>query len=166
MITGNVVMFCFLGKYLGDRESLEDKFYTPLNEKYIGRAFPDMFGGVVHANIITMILNEDYIDTISSNQSTALGIFLALLNVALFSMIYKKIPKWYDGITKLFQLAEIAAFTFLILYLLDVYSFKLEMGLALVAIAISGDALEVYYGVVKNSFTREGRRSLFKVDKL
>ncbi len=166
MITGNVVMFCFLGKYLGDRESLEDKFYTPLNEIYIGRAFPDMFGGVIHANIVTMILNEDYIDTISSNKSTALGIFLALLNVALFSLIYKKIPKWYDGITKLFQLAEIAAFTFLILYLLDVHSFKLEMGLALVAIAISGDALEVYYGVVKNSFTREGRRSLFKVDKL
>ena len=57
--------------------------------------------------------------------------------------------------TKLFQLAEIAAFTFLILYLLDVYSFKLEMGLALAAIALSGDALEVYYGVVKNSFTRK-----------
>ncbi|MEQ8240705.1 MAG: CHASE2 domain-containing protein [Cyclobacteriaceae bacterium] len=166
MITGKVVMFCYLGKYLGDRESLEDKFYTPLNEKYIGRAFPDMFGGVVHANIITMILNEDYINTISETQSTAIGIILAFLNVTLFSLIYKKIPKWYDGITKLFQLAEIGAFTFLILYLLDVYSFKLEMGLALVAIGVSGDALEVYYGVVKNSFTREGRRSLFKMDKL
>jgi CHASE2 domain-containing sensor protein len=166
MITGKVVMFCYLGKYLGDRESLEDKFYTPLNEKYIGRAFPDMFGGVVHANIITMILNEDYINTISETQSTALGIILAFLNVALFSLIYKILPKWYDGMTKLFQLAEIAAFTFLILYLLDEYSFKLQMELALVAIALSGDALEVYYGVVKNSFTREGRRSLFKVDKL
>ena len=32
IIEGKVVMFCYLGRYLGDRESFEDKFYTPLNE--------------------------------------------------------------------------------------------------------------------------------------
>jgi len=49
---------------------------------------------------------------------------------------------------------------------LDQNSFKIELGIALFAVAISGDSLEVYYGVVKNIFTREGRRSLFKIDKL
>jgi hypothetical protein len=42
----------------------------------------------------------------------------------------------------------------------------MELGLAFFAIALSGDSLEVYHGVVKNSFTKEGRRSLFKPDKL
>ena len=33
MIEGKIVIiFCYLGKYLGDRESLEDKYFTPLNE--------------------------------------------------------------------------------------------------------------------------------------
>ncbi|MEQ9305416.1 MAG: CHASE2 domain-containing protein, partial [Marinoscillum sp.] len=166
LIEGKVVMFCYLGRYLGDRESLEDKFYTPLNEKYIGRAFPDMYGGVVHANIVTMILNRDYINVMNENAGYIFAIVLCFLNVALFSLIYKKIPKWYDGITKLFQLVEIAVLVYGVIYVLELYSFKADIAIATFAVAIAGDSLEVYYGVVKNSFTKEGRKSLFKVDKL
>jgi CHASE2 domain-containing sensor protein len=166
MIEGKIVMFCFLGEYLGDRESLEDKFYTPLNKKYIGRAFPDMYGGVVHANAISMILNEDYIDAMSDTQGWILAVILCFLNVALFSLVYKIVPKWYDGITKLFQLIEIAVLVYLMIYILDTSLYKLELGVALFAVALAGDALEVYYGVVKNALTKEGRRSLIKVDKL
>lgn len=166
MIEGKIVMFCYLGKFLGDRESLEDKFYTPLNEKYIGRAFPDMYGGVVHANIITMILNRDYINVMSEYAGIIFAIVLCFLNVALFSLIYKKIPKWYDGITKLFQLTEIAILVYGVIYVLELYSFKADIALATFAVGLAGDSLEVYYGVVKNAFTKEGRKSLFKVDKL
>ncbi len=166
MIEGKIVMFCYLGKYLGDRESFEDKFYTPLNQKYIGRAFPDMYGGVVHANAISMILNQDYIDAMTQEQGLLLAIILCFLNVALFSLIYKKLPKWYDGLTKLFQLIEIAVLVYMMIYILDVALYKVELGVATFAVALAGDALEVYYGVVKNSFTKEGRRSLFKLDKL
>ncbi|WP_258098844.1 CHASE2 domain-containing protein [Marinoscillum pacificum] len=166
IIEDKVVMFCYLGRYLGDRESFEDKFYTPLNEIYIGRAFPDMYGGVVHANIISMILNRDYIDDMSDGAGYIFAIVLCFLNVALFSLIYRKIPKWYDGITKLFQLLEIGVLTYGVIYILELYSFKAEIGVALAAVALAGDSLEVYYGVVKNSFTKEGRKSLFKVDKL
>lgn len=166
MIEGKVVMFCYLGKYLGDRESLEDKFYTPLNEKYIGRAFPDMYGGVVHANIISMILNRDYINYMGDNAGYAFAVFLCFINVALFSLVYKTIPKWYDGVTKLFQLLELGVMVFAVIYVLDEFSYKLEVSLAMVAVALAGDGLEVFYGVVKNSFTKEGRKALFKVDKL
>ena len=166
LVEGKIVIFCFLGKYLGDRESFEDKFYTPLNEKYIGRAFPDMYGGVIHANIVSMILNEDYINAMEDNIEIILAIILCFLNVALFSLIYRKLPRWYDGLTKLFQLLEIGFLIGLMLYLLDIYSYKIELGLALFAVALCGDGLEVYYGVVKNIFTREGRRALFKMDKL
>ncbi|MFT7030032.1 MAG: CHASE2 domain-containing sensor protein [Marinoscillum sp.] len=166
MITGKVVMFCYLGKYLGDRESLEDKFFTPLNQKYIGRAFPDMYGGVVHANIISMILDEDYINYMSDDAGIVFAVILCFLNVALFSWIYKRLPKWYDGITKLFQLMEIGVLVFGVIYVMEFYSFKLSIGIALGAVGLAGDSLEVYYGVVKNSFTKEGRKALFKMDKL
>jgi CHASE2 domain-containing sensor protein len=166
MIEGKIVMFCYLGKYLGDRESFEDKFYTPLNQKYIGRAFPDMYGGVVHANAISMILNGDYINAMTKEQGIILAIILCFLNVALFSLIYKRLPKWYDGLTKLFQLIEIAVLVFLMISILDSWLYKVDLGIAIIVVALAGDALEVYYGVVKNSFTKEGRRSLFKLDKL
>lgn len=166
MIEGKVVIFCYLGQFLGDRRTFEDKFITPLNANYVGRTLPDMFGGVIHANIVSMILSEDYIYYLNDKLENIIGIILAFFNVAFFSVIYKRIPKWYDGATKLFQLFELAGLLFLTVYIFDEYNFVMELGLGFFAIALSGDALEVYYGVVKNSFTKEGRRSLFRAERL
>lgn len=166
IITGKVVIFCFLGEYLGDRENFEDKFFTPLNETYIGRAFPDMYGGVIHANIVSMILNEDYIFYLKEWQKYTIMILGLFLNIMMFSWVYKRLPKWYDGITKLIQLIEFVGIVYIMVYTMDLYSMKLDLTLLLFAIALSGDGLEVFHGVVKNTFSREGRKELFKVSRL
>lgn len=166
VVKDKIVIFCYLGKYLGDRESLEDKYFTPVNKKYIGRAFPDMYGGVIHANIVSMILNEDYVNEMGDITSYVLAIILCLINVALFSIIYIKLPRWYDGVTKLIQLVEIFALVSLIIYGFHTYSYKLELIPSLAVIALAGDSLEVYYGVLKNAFTRERKKGMNEVNKL
>jgi len=166
IIEGKIVIFCFLGEYLGDRENFEDKFFTPLNETYVGRAFPDMYGGVIHANIVSMILNEDYIFYLKDWQKWAAMIIGLFLNIMAFSWIYKKLPKWYDGITKLIQLVQFIGLVYIMVYVMDLYSVKLDLTLLLFAVAISGDGPEVFYGVVKNSLSKEGRKELFRVSKL
>lgn len=165
-IAGKLVIFCYLGDYLGDRTSFEDKYITPLNSVYAGRTLPDMYGGVIHANIISMVLSDDPVNNMSETWEIIIAVVLCFLNVALFSLIYKKIPKWYDGSTKLIQLVELLFFYFLMLQIFDSFNYYLDLTVALVAIALSGDALEVYYGVIKNTFTKEGRRALFKADRL
>jgi len=166
IIKDKIVIFCFLGEYLGDRENFEDKFFTPLNEKYIGRAFPDMYGGVIHANIVSMILNEDYIFYLTEWQKWAVAIIMLFLNIMAFSWIYKKLPKWYDGITKVIQLIEFVGIIYIMVYFMDIFSMKLDLTYLLFAVALSGDGLEVFYGVVKNSLSKEGRKELFRVSKL
>ncbi|WP_420575978.1 CHASE2 domain-containing protein [Ekhidna sp.] len=166
IITDKVVIFCFLGEYLGDRENFEDKFFTPLNEEYIGRAFPDMYGGVIHANIVSMILNEDYIFYLKEWQKITVAFVILFLNIMAFSWIYKKLPKWYDGITKLIQLVEFVGIVYIMIYFMDIFSFKLDLTLLLFAVALSGDGLEVFYGVVKNSLSKEGRKELFRVSRI
>lgn len=166
VINGKIVIFCFLGNYLGDRSSTEDKYITPLNSRYAGRTLPDMYGGVIHANAISMILSDDPVNIMGENGQLVLAVLLCLFNVILFSVIYKRIPKWYDGLTKLFQLFEILFFYFLMVQVFDSHNYYMDLKIALVAMALSGDALEVYYGVIKNTFTSEGRRALFKADKL
>ncbi|MEO9482187.1 MAG: CHASE2 domain-containing protein [Ekhidna sp.] len=166
IIEGKVVIFCFLGEYLGDRENFEDKFFTPLNEVYIGRAFPDMYGGVIHANIVSMIMNEDYIFYLKDWQKYLVAFIGLFLNIMIFSWIYKKLPKWYDGITKVIQVIEFVGLIYLMVYFMDFYSLKLDLTFLLFAVALSGDGLEVFYGVVKNSLSREGRKELFKVSRL
>lgn len=166
IIKDKIVIFCFLGEELGDRENFEDKFFTPLNETYIGRAFPDMYGGVIHANIVSMILNEDYIYALSKTQQWAIAIVMLFLNMMVFTWIYKKLPKWYDGITKLIQLGQLLAFIYIMIYAMDFYSLKLDLTYTLFVVALSGDGLEVFFGVFKNILSKEGRKELFRVSRL
>jgi CHASE2 domain-containing sensor protein len=160
MIKDKVVIFGFLGGALGD-PSWSDKFYTPLNLKMAGKANPDMFGVVVHANIVSMIMNEDYVNRMYGWAEILMAILLCLLNVALFSLIHDKLPDWYDGITKLLQVIELLLLTFLMVMIFDLYAFKLEITIALAAIALVGDAYEIYIGVIKNLVNRLKNRGLF-----
>ena len=151
MIKGKIVIFGYLGSYLGD-PSWADKFYTPLNKKLAGKANPDMFGAVVHANIVSMILNEDYVNQMEEWQETAMAILLCLLNVALFSLINTHLPSWYDGITKLLQLIQLILYTVLMVLIFHWYSFKLNVTLTLAAVALVGDVYEIYMSVFKNIY--------------
>src|SRR3972149_1488619 len=53
-IKNKIVLLGYMGPDLNTK-SLEDIFFTPLNERYAGKSFPDMYGVVVHANIVSMI---------------------------------------------------------------------------------------------------------------
>ncbi len=151
MIKDKIVIFGFLGEYLGD-PSWDDKFYTPLNKKLAGKANPDMFGAVVHANIVSMILNEDYVAQMAEWQEVAMAIILCLLNVALFSLINTNLPLWYDGITKLLQLIQLILYSVLMVMIFAWYSFKFNVTLTLAAVALVGDVYEVYMSVFKNLY--------------
>lgn len=159
MIKDKIVIFGFLGSKIGD-PSWADKFYTPLNKKLAGKANPDMFGVVVHANAVSMIMNGNYVNKMEKWHEVSMAIIICLLNVALFSLIHVKLPDWYDGITKLLQILELLLFTVLMVMVFDWYAFKLEITLTLAAIALVGDAYEIYIGVVKNMLNRLKKRRL------
>ena len=151
MIKDKIVIFGFLGEYLGD-PSWDDKFYTPLNKKLAGKANPDMFGAVVHANIVSMILNKDYVAQMAEWQEVMMAVILCLLNVALFSLINTNLPLWYDGITKLLQLIQLVLYSALMVMIFAWYSFKFNVTLTLAAVALVGDVYEVYMSVFKNLY--------------
>ena len=165
IIEGKVVIMCFMGSYLGDVLTREDFYFTPMNERYVGKAEHDMFGGVIHANIISQILDEDYIDSMSQKAAIIFAVIICFVNVFLFKVIYGAIPKWYDGITKILQLIQVATLAFLMVYLFDAYNYKSDFTLAMIVIALSGDSIEVYHGVLKNLFSRDRRKTIFKVNR-
>lgn len=61
-IKGKIVIMGFLGTDL-KTNSAGDRVHTPLNRFYIANSYPDMYGAVVIANITSMILDRDFIDT-------------------------------------------------------------------------------------------------------
>lgn len=160
MIKDKIVIMGFLGRDLRDT-SWDDKFFTPLNKKYAGKSRPDMYGPVVHANIVSMILNEDYVEELAEWQEYAIAVILCFLNVALFSLIHDRIPKWYDTLTIILQLTQIVLITFAMMYVFSWADFKLNLTLTLAALALVGTCYEIYESVVKTFIMRLQQGALF-----
>jgi CHASE2 domain-containing sensor protein len=153
MIKDKIVILGFLGADLRDT-SWDDKFITPLNKNYAGKTRPDMYGVVIHANAVSMILNEDYINELETWQEYALAFAICLLNVALFSIINRRAPLWFDALTVIAQLAQIMVLTIFMLYLFNWIEFKLNLTLTLAAIALVGTCFELYQNVFKGAAYR------------
>ncbi len=163
LIEDKIVIFGHIGENFQTKFWIEDKFFTPMNKKWAGRADLDMYGAVIHANITAMVLNSDYLDKMSENVSIVLAVIICFFNVALFTIIYRKLPLWYDGITKLVQLAEVMLFMMAIVWVFHYYAFELEMTSSIIVVLLAGDALEVLYGVGYNLFSKKKRIELFTI---
>jgi len=166
IVKDKIVIMGFLGSNILNDPSWSDRFFTPMNYKIAGRSNPDMFGVVVHANIVSMILTEDPLDTMSDTMGLIMAVIICFLNVMVFTWIYRRLPRWYDGITKLIQLFELLIFVFLVVIIFDSYNYKVNQAITLIAVAFASDSLEVFYGVVKNLFNKAERKKLFKLQEV
>jgi CHASE2 domain-containing sensor protein len=147
MIKDKIVIFGFLGSYFGD-PSWSDKFFTPLNKKVAGRANPDMFGLVVHANIVSMILNGDYIDQLEDHHKYLIAFIFCYLNMALFFYINAKIPVWFDSVSLLIQVFQIVLLMGASILIFTSSTFKLDLTLTLGVIALTGPCFEFYDNIL------------------
>lgn len=162
LIKGKIVLFGYLGQDFND-PSWEDKFFTPLNNKYAGKSNPDMFGLVVHANIISMVLNEEYIGEQSQISSIITALIICFVTVIFFTWIYRRLPQWYDGLTKAIQVLIMLLLLTANVTIFYWFNYKTSLTLATILIALTGDSLEVAYGLIKNMFSKRGRKLVFKV---
>lgn len=164
MIRDKIVIFGFHGESLVDR-SWEDKFFTPLNINYAGRSRPDMYGVVVHANAISMILSEDYIDSMPLWVTVAISIIVVLLISAIFFKIEEKMSLWFDILSIVIQVTLFALFSLIMLLVFSYYSLQLEFTLTLAAVALVGTCFEIYYGGIMRFFEYLQNRVINKVSK-
>lgn len=148
-VKDKIVLMGFLGADLRDT-SWDDKFFTPLNKKVGGRARPDMYGVVVHANIISMILNGDFVDELEFWHQIAIAIILCFVNIILFAYIHRRFPIWFDTVSLGIQLIQILFFLILVPYVFYWFTFKLEITIALLALALAGPCFEIYISILKN----------------
>jgi CHASE2 domain-containing sensor protein len=139
----NIVMIGYMGDYMGD-PSWEDKFFTPLNSKVAGRANPDMFGLVLHANIVAMILNEDYINEIPKWLQYAIAFAVCFMTVSLFIFIDKSLPTWFDALSFVIQVTELLLISALIVFAFYWWSLKLELAIALGVSALVGPCYDIF----------------------
>jgi CHASE2 domain-containing sensor protein len=140
-----IVIMGFLGSYFGEF-TWSDKYFTPLNKKPAGRANPDMFGVVVHANIVAMILNEDYVNEVPAWIEIAIAVLTCYLTVLLFMTIDQRLPNWYDALSVTIQVVQLILISAIIVFAFAWFVIKLDLGLTLLATALVGPSYDIFKG--------------------
>ncbi len=113
ILKDKIVLLGYLGVPTGNKFDVEDKFFTPLNPSTSGKSLPDMFGVVAHANILKMILENDFIIKLPK-------VFSWMLNfgsVFLFMIFSLKLEKRGEIYNRTFKWLILFLYTAILLYL-------------------------------------------------
>lgn len=153
-VKDKIVLFGYMGDGYTDKHWDDDKFFTPLNNNVVGRGYPDMYGVVVHANIISMILDGSYIDMMPDWLSYFLAFLLCYFNAVIFMWIVENqnLSVWYNAITKSIQLIEAIIVLFLTTILFGSFSYHANFTLMFLVILLSGDLIEIFSEILLRVF--------------
>ncbi len=133
----------------GISNELSRMYYTPLNERTAGRTFADMYEVFIHANIISMLLTDQYFDEMTETASIFYSFVICYINLALFKYIKNKNEKWFEiSSLMIFSISSIAIAYFTVNSFYE-YRFELKLTLAILASAVSLFVFEIYYDTVK-----------------
>ncbi|TAF72569.1 MAG: CHASE2 domain-containing protein [Bacteroidetes bacterium] len=150
IIKGKIVILGYLGASLSDEKFWDDyKYYTPLNKKYAGKTFPDMFETVIYANIASQILNNTHINLASNSLDFWLNFIICFLNVIIFSKLFHSAAVWWDIFSLIISLVEVLIILISTALIFSNYSFDINLNFSIVFVLVLGNFLELYYGLLK-----------------
>ncbi len=134
ILKNKIVLLGYLGSPTGNIYDVEDKLFTPLNKITAGKSVPDMFGVVIHANIINMLLKNDLMYRVSNFWIGVLSFICTFFTIMYFLWLGKR-KKITESTVK-----KIVLFSFtIILTGLALWLFK--MGIILKVVPIIGITL-------------------------
>lgn len=148
-IRDKIVLLGFLGNTLEDQNSLEDFHFTPLNEKISGRAKPDMRGVLIHANILHTILQNDYVNKLSTVFTWLIAFIVGLFMNRLMIKSYMLNYRWFHFFAKVSQLILMILTLFIVFWLYGKCAIKFESLPIFAVVILSVDLLYFYDPIVK-----------------
>lgn len=137
VVKDKIVLMGYLGNPESHRFDIEDKHFTPMNEKFVGKSAPDTFGVVVHANIINMIITDDFISVVPNWVLVLLTILLTFLALTYFIWLAKRQLASYILRLNIMRLLFIAMFVWIaLLFFRNGILFKTAGIIAVVAFSV------------------------------
>jgi CHASE2 domain-containing sensor protein len=136
-----IVLFGYINN---DPNDITDKKFTPMNERYYGKSVPDMNGIVVHANIISMVLENNYVKKLPSWLPWVFAFLVCWLHMSFFIHYYLESHIWFHLAAKIAQVASAIFFVWLGIFLYDRYRIKLDMKMSLIVIVMAVDVIYFY----------------------
>jgi CHASE2 domain-containing sensor protein len=124
--------------------SMNDRYFTPLNQQYTGRSLPDMFGVVIHANIISMLLEKSFINEVPHSIIYLICFLIFFINFHCFTFIILKFKKMQGFYIRLFQFSEFILLFCLAIVLLAFGNLKLGFFFIATSVVLSFELFTIY----------------------
>lgn len=150
-----------LGYISPDPNSIEDKHFTPFNKKSVGKTVPDMEGIFIHANIITMIRDADYVKKSPVWINWLIASLLCWFHMSLFIRYFIDKHLWFHLVAKIAQLVSAVLFVYLGLLFYYKWDIKINLTPSFVAIILAVDVLYFYEAISAWLHKRFGVYSIF-----
>ncbi|RYD69195.1 MAG: CHASE2 domain-containing protein, partial [Sphingobacteriales bacterium] len=158
ILTGKIVL---MGYVSGDANSIEDKHFTPLNSKSVGKSVPDMSGVYIHANILSMMNSQNYVSKWPTWLVWTLAVILCWLHMSLFIRYFLDKHIWFHLVAKMAQLISAILIVYLGLLFYYKWDIKINLTPSFVAIILAVDVLYFYEALVAWLHKKFGFHSLF-----
>jgi CHASE2 domain-containing sensor protein len=160
ILKDKIVVVGYLGPEIGTN-TLDDIYFTPLNQEIAGRTLPDTYGVVIHANIISMILRGDYINKMSTFISIIVAFVVCYLHLILFTYFFVKNHIWYHLAAKVAQLITSILLLYIVFVFFSNMNYEINSTIIIVSILLSVDVLYLYESVAAYLYTKKGFQSYF-----
>jgi CHASE2 domain-containing sensor protein len=158
-IKGKIALLAYTSK---DEFDIEDKKFTPMNEKFAGKSHPDMNGIVVHANIISMALENKYVKKLPLWTNLLIAVFVCWLHMSFFVRYYLESHIWFHLVAKIAQVASAIFFMWLGVYVYDKYRIKVDLKMSLIVIVMAVDVIYFYEAWAVWMHKKFGYKTVFK----
>jgi CHASE2 domain-containing sensor protein len=157
-LSGKIALLAYVNT---NPDDIEDKLFTPMNAKFAGKSIPDMNGIVVHANIISMILDHKYINKLPSWVALLVAILIGWIHMSFFIRYYLENHIWFHLVAKFLQLVSAIGFVYLGMYLFSSFRIKVDMSLTVIVIVLAVDIIYFYEAFAVWMHKKFGYRTVF-----
>ncbi|MCX6286486.1 MAG: CHASE2 domain-containing protein [Bacteroidetes bacterium] len=148
-LKNKIVLMGYMGDSLNARTKLEDLYYTPLNKRLAGRTYPDMYGVVIHANIISMIFGGRFIRSVPFALECVFAFVITFLHLLLIVRLYQRSHKHFEFLTIVIRYTSSAILLYLYFLLFAKMNISFDMTLAIIGLISLKIVIIIYYEIVK-----------------
>lgn len=149
MLIGKTVLLGFCGGPMQNSEDQSDKYFTPVGFELEVNRRPDMYGIVVHANILSMILHQRWINRVPDWMAFPVSFFLILLFVYLLITLSLRWPLAFDITSLAAQLLAFVVVLWISFLLFSNFALAFTVKYLLTCLVLSGGVLDTYILLVK-----------------
>lgn len=160
-LKGKIVLVGYLGANV-NQFSLRDNYVTPMNRSFGGHTIPDTYGVQIHAQIISMLLNNRGIIELPFIVKWFLSFIICYLHLLLFLYLYRNHHGWFHLVSKTVQLISFIVILVLAIALIAGSArIKLEPATLLLPVVLSVDCIYFFEPLVAIAGKRLGIKTYF-----